>query len=121
MIALLTEARVRAIAFAPRTTQIFHVLDLTLFSVLMRCPRYELLFGDDHVTGRYTRGSLRALELECEFDTRNGRYRLLSDEEQLRRSVVVRELWFVDFPWTNCRLDDGPVSSVGSTGRSKTI
>jgi hypothetical protein len=44
VIRLPTEARVRVISFAPHTTQVFQVLDLTLFDALKRCPRYELTF-----------------------------------------------------------------------------
>jgi hypothetical protein len=46
LIPILTEARVHVIAFAPHTTQVFQVLDLTLFGVLKRRPRYELPFDD---------------------------------------------------------------------------
>jgi hypothetical protein len=42
VIRLLTEARVRVITYAPHTTQIFQVLDVRLFGVLKRRPRYEL-------------------------------------------------------------------------------
>jgi hypothetical protein len=41
VIRLLTETRVRVIAFAPHTTHIFQILDLALFGVLKRRPRYE--------------------------------------------------------------------------------
>jgi hypothetical protein len=39
VIRILTEARVRVITFAPHTSKVFPVLDLTLFGVLKRCPR----------------------------------------------------------------------------------
>jgi hypothetical protein len=42
VIRILTEARVCVITFVPSTIQIFQVLDLTLFGVLNRLPRYEL-------------------------------------------------------------------------------
>jgi hypothetical protein len=42
VIHMLAEASVQVIAFAPHTTQVFQVLDLTLVGVLKRCPRYEL-------------------------------------------------------------------------------
>jgi hypothetical protein len=48
VIRILTEANVRIITSAPHTTQIFQVLDLTLFGVLKRRPRYELPFDDDN-------------------------------------------------------------------------
>jgi hypothetical protein len=50
LIRILTEASVRVITFAPDTTQIFRVLDLTLFGVLRRRPRYELPFDDEYAT-----------------------------------------------------------------------
>jgi hypothetical protein len=50
MIALLTEARVRLITFAPHTIQTFQVLNVSLFIVLKRRPRYELPFEDESAT-----------------------------------------------------------------------
>jgi hypothetical protein len=44
---LLTAARIPVITFAPHTTQILQVLDLMLFRVLKRRPRYELPFEND--------------------------------------------------------------------------
>jgi hypothetical protein len=52
VIRIFTEASVGVITFAPHTTQIFQVLDLTLFGALKRCPRYELPFDDDNATVR---------------------------------------------------------------------
>jgi hypothetical protein len=45
-----SEARVRVVAFAPHTTQVFQVFDVTLFGVLKRCPRYELPFDENNAT-----------------------------------------------------------------------
>jgi hypothetical protein len=50
VIRILTEARVRVITFEPHTTQVFQVLDLTLFGVLKRCPRDELPFDENNAT-----------------------------------------------------------------------
>jgi hypothetical protein len=50
LIALLTEARVRGITLAPHTTQVIQVLDVTVFDVLKRRPRYELLLEDEKAT-----------------------------------------------------------------------
>jgi hypothetical protein len=50
MIGLLIEERVPVRAFAPYTTQIFQVFDVTLFDVLKRYPRCELPFGDGKVS-----------------------------------------------------------------------
>jgi hypothetical protein len=47
VIDLLSTARVRIVTFAPNTTQIFQVLDLSLFGVLKRPGQYQLPFGDD--------------------------------------------------------------------------
>jgi hypothetical protein len=46
MILILTEVRVPVIAFAPHTTQVFQVADLTLFGVLKRRPRSGRPFID---------------------------------------------------------------------------
>jgi hypothetical protein len=45
-----TEGGVRVITLAPHTTQIFQVLDFTLFGDLKRRPRYELPFDDENAT-----------------------------------------------------------------------
>jgi hypothetical protein len=50
MLRFLTEVRIRVLAFAPHTTQIFNVLDLTLSGVLKRFFRHELPSGDGHAT-----------------------------------------------------------------------
>jgi hypothetical protein len=48
VMSILTEATLRVISFAPRTTQVFQVFDLTLFGILKRCPRYELPFDENN-------------------------------------------------------------------------
>jgi hypothetical protein len=53
VIRLLTEARVRVITFAPHTTHIFQVLDLTLFGVVKRRPRYEPPFETENSTVKF--------------------------------------------------------------------
>jgi hypothetical protein len=50
IIGLLTEARMRVITVTPHTTQIFQVLDVTLFGVLKRRLGYELPFEDEKET-----------------------------------------------------------------------
>jgi hypothetical protein len=50
IIGVLTEARVRVMAFAPHTTQNFQVLDVTLFRVLKRRRGYKLPFEDEKET-----------------------------------------------------------------------
>jgi hypothetical protein len=137
VILILTEPRVCVITFAPHTTKLFQVLDLTLFDVLKRCPRYELPFDDDDATLKFimkvyhdftqtmTRpnvwGTFRALGCEFEFDTRRELYELLFDEVKLRESAGFDELCSMTFPWTNYRADDVLLASVGSTRLSKSI
>jgi hypothetical protein len=53
VIGILTDARVRVITFAPHTTQIFQILDMTLFGVLKHQPRYDLPFDDDTATVKF--------------------------------------------------------------------
>jgi hypothetical protein len=53
VICIRTEARVRVIICAPHTIQVFQVLDLALFAVLKRRPRYELPFDDDNTTVKF--------------------------------------------------------------------
>jgi hypothetical protein len=114
VIHILTEARVCVITFAPHTTQIFQVLDLTLFGVLKRCPRYELPFDENNATAKVITnvyhkitqtmvrpnvwGTFRALALEFEFDTRREPYELLFDDVKLREGAGFHELCSVDFP-----------------------
>jgi hypothetical protein len=53
VIRIFTEARVRIITFAPHTTQVFQVLDLALFGVLKRRPRYEVPCEHDKATVKF--------------------------------------------------------------------
>jgi hypothetical protein len=133
VIQILTEARVRVITFAPHTTQVFQVLDLTLFGVLRQCPRYELPFDENNATVKVITkvyhdfrqtmarpnvwGTFCALEFD--FDTRREPYELLFDEVKLRESAGLEKLCSVTFFWTSCRPDDVLLDSVGSTSLSK--
>jgi hypothetical protein len=106
VIRILIEARVRVITFAPRTTQVFQVFDLTLFGILKRCPRYELSFDDGNaivkvimkVSQDFTQtlvpsnvwGTCPALGLE--FDTKREPYNLLFDDVHLRESARFQAL-----------------------------
>jgi hypothetical protein len=114
VIRMLTEAKVRVITFPSRTTQVFQVLDLTLFGVLKRRPRYELPFDEDNSMVKFImklyhdfrqtmiqpnrRRAFFALGLEFEFDMRRDPYGLLFDEVKLRASAGFEELWSADFP-----------------------
>jgi hypothetical protein len=100
IIRLLTEAGVRVITLAPYPTQLFQVLDVTLFGVLKRRLGYKLPFDDEKETVKFImkvyhnfkqimvesniRGAFRAIGFE--FDTEAEPYRLLSNEEKLRQS-----------------------------------
>jgi hypothetical protein len=53
IIRLLTEARVCVITLAPYTTQIFQVLDVTLFGVLKRRLGAKLPFEDEKATVKF--------------------------------------------------------------------
>jgi hypothetical protein len=55
MIRILSEAMVRVVTFAPHTNQVFRVLDLIVFGVLERRPRYELSFDVDKATVKVIR------------------------------------------------------------------
>jgi hypothetical protein len=112
VIHLLTGARVRVITFAPHTTHIFQVLDLTLFGVLKRRPRYERPCETAQTTVKFIMkvyhdfkqtmvpsnvwGAFHALGFD--YDTRGEPSWLLFDEEKLRGSGGFQELWSVDFP-----------------------
>jgi hypothetical protein len=114
IIGLLTEARVRVITFAPHTTQIFRILDMTLFGVLKQRLGSKLPFEDEKETVTFIMkvyrdfkqtmvelnmwGAFRAIGFEFEFDTEAEPYQLLFHEEKLRQSEGFRELWFIDFP-----------------------
>jgi hypothetical protein len=109
---------VRVITFAPHTTQIFQVLDVTLFGVFKRRPRYNLPFEDAKASGKFRMngchdfkrtmvelniwGAVQALGFDFEFDQTSEPYRLLFNEENLRNSAGFRELWSIDFPRISC-------------------
>jgi hypothetical protein len=111
-IRLLIEARACVITFAPHTTQIFQVLDLTLFALLKRPPRYEMPLDHGNATVKYIMSVYhdfrqtmvlpnpgRAFHVPgLDLDTRKEPYRLLFDEEKLRGSACFRGLWSVDAP-----------------------
>jgi hypothetical protein len=48
------EARAYVISFAEHITQVFHVLDLSLFGVLKRRPRHELPSENENATVKFT-------------------------------------------------------------------
>jgi hypothetical protein len=50
---LLTQAHCLVLHFAPHTTKIFQVLDLTLFGVLKRQCQYQITFETEHRTADF--------------------------------------------------------------------
>jgi hypothetical protein len=109
---LLSSARVRVVTFAPHTTQIFQVLDLTLFCVLKRRGQYQLPLGDDAGSARFIRkmyhdfrmtmiepniwGAFRGIGVKYSVVDRV--QRVSFDEMILRESEGFKELWDIDFP-----------------------
>jgi hypothetical protein len=107
VVAHLTEARMSVIILTRHTTQIFQVLDVTLFGSLERHRRYELPFGEEKATATFiikvyhdfkqtivepnAWEPFQAVGLKFEFDTRSEPYRLLFNEEKLRESAGFRE------------------------------
>jgi hypothetical protein len=132
VIRILIEATLHVITFAPHTTQIFQVINLSLFGVLKLCPRYELPFDENNATVKvitkvyheFTQtmarpnvwGIFRALGFE--FDTIIGPYELLFDELKLKESANFEELCWLTFPWIRYRAHDVLLASIGSTSLS---
>jgi hypothetical protein len=108
---ILTEAKVRVITFARHTTQVFQVLDLTLFGVLKPCPRHELSFDANAATVkvitkvyhdfRHTMARHNVWGTFCalafEFDMRRDPHGFLFDEGKLSGSARFEELWSLPF------------------------
>ena len=109
---LLSAAHVRVVTFAPHTTQIFQVLDLSLFGVLKQREKYHLPFDEDSGTVHFISkvyhdfrstmtdaniwGAFRGIGITYEMV--NGVQRVSFSEMKLRESVGFRELWDIDFP-----------------------
>jgi hypothetical protein len=90
------------ITFAPYTTQIFQILDVTVFGVLKRRLGYKFPFEDEKETVKFIMkvyhdfkqtmvepniwGAFRAIGFEFEFDTEAQPYRLLLNERKQRES-----------------------------------
>jgi hypothetical protein len=99
MIGILTETRVRVIAFAPHATQMFRLLDLTLFGVLEHHAKYDLPFDDDAATVKFIIKVYRDIKksmvepniwaafqaIGFEYDTAAEPYRLLFNEESYEK------------------------------------
>jgi hypothetical protein len=118
-IELLSTACVRAVTFAPHTTQIFQVLDLTLFGVLERRGQYQLPVEDDGGSTRFIRnvdhdhdfrmtmtridpdiwGAFRGIQVKYSAVERV--QRVSFDEMTLRESEGLKELWDIDLAMGN--------------------
>lgn len=112
VITLLTTARVRVVTFAPHTTHIFQLLDLTLFGAFKRVGQYQLPFDDITTTSRFIYrlyiDFLRTLTppniwaafgaIGVEFDVTQTPYRVIFHPEKLQESKGFKELWDIDFP-----------------------
>jgi hypothetical protein len=111
VIRLLTEGQVHVIIFAPHTTQISQVFDMTLFNVFKWYLKYELAFGDEEVINKFRMKIYRdfkqitvdfniwkALQaFWIEFDIRNDSDKLLFNEEKLRQNARFLDLWSNNF------------------------
>jgi hypothetical protein len=113
VIELLSTARVRVslLTFAPHTTHIFQVLDLTLFGVLTRRGQYQLPLGNDAWRTRFIRkayhdfrmimvrlniwGAFRGIGVK--YSVVDGVQRVSLDEMTLRESEGFNERWDIDF------------------------
>jgi hypothetical protein len=113
-------AHLRVVTFAsqPHTTQIFSVLDLTLFGVLKRRSKYQSPLEDDAGSVRFTKkmyhdhdfrmamtmiepniwGAFRGIGVQ--YSVVDGVQRLSFDEMTLRESQGFEEVWEIDFPFT---------------------
>jgi hypothetical protein len=55
VLTLLSNAPVRIVTFAPHTTQILQIIDLTLFRVFKRREQYQLPFDDERGSVHFIR------------------------------------------------------------------
>jgi hypothetical protein len=110
------------ITVAPHTTQIFQVLDVTVFGVLRRRLGYKSPFEDEKETVKSIMkfyhdfkqttvepniwGALQAIGFEFDFDTEPEPYRLLFNEEKLRQSArsASESYGRLASPWINCQV-----------------
>jgi hypothetical protein len=116
IIRLLTEARVRVITFAPHTTQIFQVLDVTLFGVLKWRLGYEMPFEDEKETVTFRMKGYHDFKqtmvepniweafraIGFEFDTEADSYQLLSRPAIWCTPVPISRR---EFPWARNSVD----------------
>jgi hypothetical protein len=118
-IELLSTARVRVVvvtfAAQPHTTQIFQVLDLTVFGVLKRRGQYQSPLEDDAGSARFMKkmyhghdfrmtrtmiepniwGAFRGIGVK--YSVVDGIQRVSFDQMTLRESEGLKEPWEIDF------------------------
>jgi hypothetical protein len=115
VLTLLSNACVWIVTFAPDYTQIFQILDLTLFGVFKRREQYQLPFDDERGTVDFIRKVYHDFRLAM-TDTNIWRafrgigvqygmvddvQRLSFSEITLRESEGLRKLWDMDLPLEN--------------------
>jgi hypothetical protein len=112
VLGLLNEAQVRIVTFAPHTTRLFQILDLTLFGVFKRRGHDHLPFQNDQGTAVFIRKvyhdfratmfdtNIRAafVHIGLSFAMVSGIMRLRFNEIILRESSGFQELWTITFP-----------------------
>jgi hypothetical protein len=92
VITLLIETRARLITFPPHTTQIFQVLEVTLFGVLKQRARYELPLEVKPATVKF----MMKVYHDFKQTMANLIYRELSSHSDLSLSLI-RQLSHIDF------------------------
>jgi hypothetical protein len=121
VIEFLSTGRLRVVVVTvapqPHTTQIFQVLDLTLFGVLKRRGQYQLPLEDDAGSARFIKkmhhdhdfrmtitmiesniwGAFRGIGIK--YSVVDGVQRVSLDEMTLRESESFKGLWDIDFPF----------------------
>jgi hypothetical protein len=112
IVAVLTNARLRVITFAPHTTHIFQMLDVMLCDALKkRASGLEMWNEESGIVAFITKlyHDLKQIMVEvniwggfaalgCSYDIKQNPYGLIFDEEKFRQSRVILELWARDTP-----------------------
>jgi hypothetical protein len=112
LVAVLTNARVRVIAFAPHTTHVFQVLDVVLFGALKKRASGLEMWNEESGTVAFIirlyddfKQTLVEVNIWRAFsaigflyDITQNPYGLLFDEEKFRQNRGFQELWARDMP-----------------------
>jgi hypothetical protein len=113
VIALLTGARIRVVAFAPHTTQIFQVLDVVLFGALKKHATSLTMLDEEQSAAAFLikvyhdyKQTMVEVNIWSAFaaivlthDITQDPYGLIFDEEKFRQSPGFLELWQRDVPF----------------------